>query len=468
MITLGYFFMIAKTAIYVVDIVKDIKFINLFHSEILEKEKSGVTGLLQVGLSSAIGFLILSEICKMLQLYYWEGPSRAQRVISVVLSPFQLIPILIHHYERKLELKKHMLCDTSKQAGCREGALTQTRNELDYILRLKGEHRATENVLEHFVQLILSAVVLVANQLPREIRIFNLSQSEFNFSIFSSCVSLLSMVRGQINLISSRKNGQLGLTATILIAFYMLFAIFTRAGIIFCSIVATYQLIDDFESAHLMFTACTIAVALLHIFLSYLIQKRLLNGKKSNLKEALWSFLSPPLYLDWEYLYRKEDFEMPILKCWRRTRNSFLFHNLLTFIGNLALCIPLYIWNHYSYHGLTEFYDEYGDDFFDYYDNYYDYDIDNWQMQRSRFLFPLILAIVTQPILLALGFLYFKKFHPWARILQAELANSHPSSSNVESEMRPRRHSFHVNPSKMEMQEENDPLKMMKLRRRSL
>ena len=159
---------------------------------------------------------------------------------------------------------------------------------------------------------------------------------------------------------------------------------------------------------------------------------------------------------------------MPILECWRRTRNSFLFHNLLTFIGNLALCIPLYIWNHYSYHGLTEFYDEYGDDFFDYYDNYYDYDIDNWQMQRSRFLFPLILAIVTQPILLALGFLYFKKFHPWARILQAELANSHPSSSNVESEMRPRRHSFHGNPSKMEMQEENDPLKMMKLRRRSL
>ena len=118
-----------------------------------------------------------------------------------------------------------------------EESLSQTRNELAHILRLKGEHRSTENVLEHFVQFILSVAVLVANDLhgPSDTKIVELSTSDIHFSTVSSVVSMLSMVRGQINLIKSQKNGQLGLLATFLIAFYMTVAIFTHAGIIFAS-----------------------------------------------------------------------------------------------------------------------------------------------------------------------------------------------------------------------------------------
>ena len=431
MITLAYLFMIGKTAIYVVDIVKDVKFIHLFNSVILEKDLSDATRLLKVGLISAIGFLILSEIFKMLQLYFREGLSRTQKLISVMISPFQLIPILIHHYERKLELKKHILCNTSKQAGSREAALIQTRNELNYILRLKGEHRATENVLEHFVQFLLSFAVL-ANQ--------TLRTSGFLFSLASCIISLLSMVRGQINLISSQKNGQLRLLARFIIAIYLTAAIFTRAGIILFSIGATFGLqqitYNDFAHGHVILILCVLVVASLHIISSYLIQKWLLKGTKSNLKEALWSFLSPPLYLDWEYLYRKENYEIPISECWRRTRNSFLFHNLLTFVGNLAFGIPVYI----------------------------EYNILNLDSIIMLSL-ALILPIISQPILIGLGFLYFKKSHPWARILNAELNLPNPSNENPQQ--KPRARSFHVHPSGTETQTEYIPPAMNNKRRKS-
>ena len=499
-ICIGSLKMLSKTALYFVDIVKDIKFIVIFYSVRFDRSKksnSKISGILDVVLSAAIAFLILSELMKMLQLYKTQGRCLKQKMVKVILSPFQLIPIFIHHLELKLELKMCKLCAISEPTDDEEESLTNTRNEIADILRLKGEQRATENILEHFVQLLLAVTVLIlSSTLGSSLLLFsrwysfdanllNLSESEVYFSIASSIISVLSMVRGQINLISSAKSGQMGLIATFVIAIYMIVAIFARTLIIISSILATIEFIrsiDDlyeeaqFISAYfnsfseilqthgrLIFILSTITVALFHIIFSYLIQKWLLRGKKSNLKEALWSILSPPLYLDWEYLYRKEDFEMPIQECWKRSRNSFLFHNLLTFIGNLALGIPLYILNHYSYDGLIDFYDE---------NNWFvramDYDIDNWQMQQSRLLFPLILAIASQPILIGLGFLYFKKFHQWARILQAELTNSHQSRPNDKSEMRPRRHSFHVNPSRMEMQEENDPLKIMKLRRRSL
>ena len=79
--------------------------------------------------------------------------------------------------------------------------MTKTRNELTYILRLKGEHRSTENVLEHFVQFILSVAILVANIPGASLEIIVLAESEFYFSIGSSIISMLSMVRGQINLV---------------------------------------------------------------------------------------------------------------------------------------------------------------------------------------------------------------------------------------------------------------------------
>ena len=386
----------------------DIGFISLLNTKTLKESDSNLKGLLDVGLAAAIGFLLASEIVKMLHLYYGKGMSKSQRVIRALLSPFQLIPIMIHHKERKLELQMRRICTNAEQTNFNQETLTNIRNELNSIQRLKGEHRSTENVLEHFVQFILSVAVLVANKSgSEELKIVFLSNSQFRFSIISSIISLLSMVRGQINLISSQKNGQMGLPATCLLAVYMIVSLFIRAGIIFLSISATYQLIKygKFQYGHLLFIFTITSVALLHIILSFAIQYCLLKGAKSNLKQALWSFLSPPLFLDWDFLYRQEEFEMSILDCWRRTRNSFLIHNLLTLVGNLALGIPVYILAYYKFQN-PHFFET--DDFF--------------QFPIYSTLCTTIPALVSQLLLIGMGFLYFKKFHPWARILNAELA----------------------------------------------
>ena len=126
----------------------------------LENDDPTLLGLLDLGVAAAIGFLILSEVFKMFQIYHSEGISTRNKAVRVVISPFQLIPILVHHFERKLELKMHALCAISEPTGDDNASLTNTRDGLAYILRLKGEQRATENVLEHFVQFLLSIAIL--------------------------------------------------------------------------------------------------------------------------------------------------------------------------------------------------------------------------------------------------------------------------------------------------------------------
>ena len=139
LICLSFFLMVGKTSFYVIDIVKDVKFVSLFNSKRTEKSDSNFSGLLDVGLAAAIGFLVCSEVFKMWQLYESSrGASRAQRFLCVALSPFQLIPLLIHHYERKLELQLHQLCAITELNLDQMEALTQTQKDLTLIRKLKG------------------------------------------------------------------------------------------------------------------------------------------------------------------------------------------------------------------------------------------------------------------------------------------------------------------------------------------
>ena len=413
LLCLLYSLMLSKSAIYAVDIVKDVKFVDILNSVRLDRD-SNLTGLLDVAVSAAIGFLILSEIIKMVQIYHWAGTSLTSRLLRVVLSPLQLVSILIHHYERKSYLKlrkltaRHTITDT-------EQSLTQTRDDLTNIRSLMSEQRATENVLEHFVQFVISVAVLAANRSKSdELKIVDLSDSDFVFSVASSVVSMLSMVRGQMNLISRQKNGQLGIFEMFLISTYLTVGILTRAGIVLASIVATYH-IKNLGFAHILFIVVTLTVALLHIILSFLVQKWLLNGKLSSLKQSLWSFLSPPLYLDWEHLYRKyrrDDIEMPIPKCLKHTMKCFLLHNFLTLVGNITLGIPVFICAFYvmPFQAAN--------------DNYAD---GLRYVKRLSFVTTvctLTLAVLSQVVQIGLGYLYLKSAHPWARILNVELAKT--------------------------------------------
>ena len=414
LLCLLYSLMLSKSAIYAVDIVKDVKFVIILNSVRLDRDHSNLTGLLDVAVSAAIGFLILSEIIKMVQIYHWAGTSLTSRLLRVILSPLQLVSILIHHYERKSYLKlrklttRHTITDT-------EQSLTQTRDDLTNIRSMMSEQRATENVLEHFVQFVISVAVLAANRSKSdELKIVDLSDSDFVFSVASSVISMFSMVRGQMNLISRQKNGQLGIFEMLLVGTYLTVGILTRAGIVLASIVATYH-IKNLGFAHILFIVVTLTVALLHIILSFLVQKWLLNGKMSGLKQSLWSFLSPPLYLDWEHLYRKyrrDDIEMPIPKCLKHTMKCFYLHNILTLVGNIALGIPVFICAYYEmpFQAVN--------------DNNADGLRYVKMLSFITTLCTLILAVLSQVVQIGLGYLYLNSAHPWARILNVELAKT--------------------------------------------
>ena len=422
---MGYLIMVAKSTLYILDFAKDVSFIVLYN----EKRAETVplfSEMLVVFLAMAIGFLIASEAFKSILLWDTKRTPKAPWVLRMVLSPLQLLPIWIHHQERKLKSRQRKLCGITEPNNDQEQSLTVTTNGLDRIRSMKGELRSTENVLEHFFQFILSLEVVVGSASGNEI--IDLSQSEMQFSIFSSVVSLLSMIRGQVALISTQKNGQLGILAKCVLFPYMAIAILIRAGIIFLSIIATFNFIlatyihwDDIktditttfrETSHLLFILVLVAVLILHIISSFLIQKRLLKGTKSNLKQSLWSFLSPPLFLDWDFLHIQENYEMPIPECWRRTRNSFLCHNLLTFWGNLALGIPFFLFRtEPQIEGLA------------YCLNWCEWHLD-WAL-----IAVLSTVILSQLVLIGLGFLYWRKFHPWSRILNEELAREGSSDS---------------------------------------
>ena len=87
---------------------------------------------------------------------------------------------------------------------------------------------------------------------------------------------------------------------------------------------------------------------------------------------------------------------MPILDCWKRSKHVLCLHNLITLLGNIVLLhafIPMLVKTNPDLTALS-----------------------------YATIIGLDVAIVSQILILGLGFLYFKTCHPWARLLNAELA----------------------------------------------
>ena len=114
------------------------------------------------------------------------------------------------------------------------------------------------------------------------------------------------------------------------------------------------------------------------------------------LLQAVWSLLAPPLFLDWDQLYRQEGFSLSILDCWRKSKYVFFLHNVITLLGNIVLLhafVPMFVKTNTDLTPLS-----------------------------YATMIGLDVTMVSQILLLGLGFLYFRTCHPWSRLLNAELA----------------------------------------------
>ena len=362
--------MLSNTTFYILDIVKDSRFIIFILIALLPESFYLVI--------ISVGSLIVNEGAKMIQLYNRPGKLTSKKLMGIVFSI--VLPAYLHHSEFMANIQLKKLAAIKRRSKDEEAEFIKVRKLLHNVLLEKAQLRATENVLEHFPQIIISTSVLT---LEGAVKQLELTEGKKLFFILSLTLSLISVVRGQINLISARKNGQLGILAKLFLAIYLIIAIIPR--------MYAFTALLNGREAYLAFSVLSL-VFLLHTGLSYVIQKKIFQQREQKFMQALWTFLTPPLFLDWDTLYRQQVGKMSIQECWTRTKYVILGHNILTLIGNIALG-----------HKVTKPILELG----------VSSGIDD--------IIKLAIMMLSQMTLLALSYCYLKTRHPWARILRAEL-----------------------------------------------
>ena len=370
--------MILSSTLYFLDIVKDFRFLILILIPLLPA--SMPLNIL------AFASIILTEGTKMVQLYF------LQKKRSPLYSP--MMPFLLHHDEFMEEIQLHHLALQTNRDDDQEEIFTKTRQQRVQTNLLKSQLRATENVLEHLPQIVISLAMLTLKGAETDL-LTNAGKAAF--FLLSFLLSIHSIVRGQVGLISARKKGHMENEAKALLAVYQVFAILPRLYAI-ALLVSGENLNGQEESGITYIVAMTVLglVVTMHILLSCAAQKIILNEEKNLIWQALWTFLAPPLFFDWDTLYRQQEQRMTIKECWNRTKYCIFIHNTLALIGNVAL-------DRIVGFGLTEIVPNYPD-----FDN----------------VIKFAILICIHIILIGLTFLYFKKLHPWARLLNAEL-NKH-------------------------------------------
>ena len=382
-----------KSNLYLLDIVKDVTTIW-----ILTNLPTQPVLLISVGIAA----LTLSELVKALHMFTRRDVSMARRVGSFLMITF--MPVLLDHQHYVLENELKALAMNENRSSEEETQMTILRKKLQNNRSLFGELRSIENTLENATQIL---VPFLALNLPG----YALTDTESSFMYVGSFFSAASLVSGQVILVSTRKNGQLGIMAMLLLLVYTSISVVTRGYLIYSSILAalktTFECSFDgcFECRDL---ACSVKdwsvsgyvpfvpiitaliVLLLHVGLSFALQMRVFTVRKNCFVEALWSLLAPPLNMDWDTLFTEPSCRLSINECWDKSKRVILMHNLITFAGNLAIVAALL----------------FSEGTFD-------------PTQTSFLLVP---TVVSPFMLISLGYLYFVKYHPWARLLNSHLS----------------------------------------------
>jgi hypothetical protein len=127
------------------------------------------------------------------------------------------------------------------------------------------------------------------------------------------------------------------------------------------------------------------------------------------------TLLCPPLFLDWEEIYRDGKGCLTFKDSWKKSQKYLVFHILMHFVEHMVLCIPLMLFKKA---------------------------IDDRNEQLSRLFPPLndelystlivnlllgidiAVAVVLPPIQYGLAHLYFVYGHPWSNLLNAKLRSN--------------------------------------------
>ena len=206
----------------------------------------------------------------------------------------------------------------------------------------------------------------------------------------------------------SFKNGAHGITGKAVLAAY--FAIgsssrFLTFASLYQDIIFLHEIIPESDPARIaVLLSSTLLPICLHFLGSIVLQGYFFPDAaiSQRLLRALWSFICPPLFLDWEVMYRASRFRMPIGKCWKRSVAFFVCHNALILVETLLFSIPVFLFKNDIGENPTKW------------SAYF-----VWIVGLQIDL--LVANVLVIPLILGgLAYFYFAvKGHPWARILKS-------------------------------------------------
>jgi hypothetical protein len=409
----------------------------------------------------------LTNIVTLIHCDTFTHWSRGQKLISCIFVP--LMPALVYYMELELkfkgasdmrDLKKAELNISQEIHKSVEKKLSKSRKKMQALKILRTQFKSNENVAEHLIQLIILLLIIFMNK-SATIKVTSLEKLVLDDNgtvlIVSTIISCVSLLSGQVAYISAIKGNFLSLTGKLILYIYFSISLSARVfAIILCytpvlglfntnghgkmgflklkrgmsdyahDVTHANQIVTigqawgnftlDVPDVYPMlnyFSLLPPLLFLLHwgvsLFLLSCLYKKNKYPKLQIVLQSLYTIIFPPVFVDWEVIYRDSDGEVLITKCWQKTKMFIFSQIVINFIQHILLCVPLVLLKvkidqrnkDLTVAGLYPLKDE----------------LFSTQMVNDLLIAGFSVSFLLPFVQCVLIFVYFTKGHPWSRIL---------------------------------------------------
>jgi hypothetical protein len=418
---------------------------------------------------AAIAMSELTNILTLLHSDAFPHWNRRQKLTSCICVP--LMPAFVYYKELEQNFKKASVLQIMYKKRDNldnvlhryaEKDLQESRTKLHALKILRTQFKSNENVVEHFVQLImLLLIILVTKSDTKKVTSLDRIVLDDNetFLVISTIISCVSLLSGQVSHLSAMKGSFLSLTGKCILYAYFLISLSVRVFVIMLCYTSVLGLFStnqhgklgsmkvnsevknyvydvtatnkhvSFEKAWDNFTLDGLDVypmlnyfSLLppllffvhwcvSFFLLSFLYKRNTYSKIKLLLQGLYTILFPPVFADWETIYRHCNGQIPITKCWQKSKIFICIQIAINFIQHISFCVPLMLFKVAIDQRNVDLTDA----------GFYPLKDELLSNQRvndlliAGFSLSFLLPVVQCSFIL----LYFTKGHPWSRILNA-------------------------------------------------
>jgi hypothetical protein len=432
----------------------------------------------QVIIMVMITSIVTTELSSIRTLFYsatYRRFGKLKKLFAMLLFP--LIPSIVLYQQLELEVEQLYIQSKVKVTKSNNSHFKTCQKNLKKLVSLRSNLKANENVAEHFPQLVIMLLILALRKtmtptVAKMDKIF-LNNNEL-FIVLSTSWSFINLIKGQIFYIIAIKDQFVTFLGQIILSLYFVIGMSKRLlsiilflapvlglfntnyhGLLGSVEITSYLLnnttildytrkyslfdyidnnkpisFDDawhknvikgtglfhFTSTLFLFMFATITF---HLVTGVIIKLKANRHSKERATTTIFrttnTLLCPPLFLDWEEIYRDGKGCLTFKDSWKKSQKYLVFHILMHFVEHMVLCIPLMLFKKA---------------------------IDDRNEQLSRLFPPLndelystlivnlllgidiAVAVVLPPIQYSLAHLYFVYGHPWSNLLNAKLRSN--------------------------------------------